>query len=295
MRHDRDRHGPVRIEIDLHDLGVELGRRAVRLADDGDMARHHGAVLDRLELCRRDVAHDEAVRSLGVEPAQARQVDLQLIEPLIGRDVERLDGERAHATVRRDAVARLEAAHRRLNIGVVDIVLDGARIEIARKLQALAQRHHCRVASAEPQAIIARHLRPAALRDDLLVTCDRGLRRLDVRGRQCRQRRLRHLYGARRRVEPLPYIVALVLLDQLLQRIIVLREGARRCGARRQARQDTAAVDPAHPKMVVFPGHVAFFGAPRDFGWPQYHANAGLSTRPDFTFVFSAGSARTSK
>ena len=175
LAHDRDRHGPVRIEVDLDDAGIELGRRPVRLADHRDVARHHDAVLDRLELRGRDVAHDEAVRLLGVERAQAREVDLELAEPLLGRNVQRLEGERARPPVGRNPVARLEAPHRGLDIGVVDVVLDRARVEIAGELEPRAQRHDRRIARAEPQPLDRRHRRPAAARHDLLVARDREL------------------------------------------------------------------------------------------------------------------------
>ena len=140
LAHDRDRHGPVRIEVDLDDARIDVGRRPVRLADHRDVARHHGAVLDRLELRGRDVADDETGGLLGVERAQPRQIGFQLAQPLVGRDVERVEGERAGPPVGRKPVARLEAPHRGLDVGIVDVVLDRGRIEIARKLQPLAQR-----------------------------------------------------------------------------------------------------------------------------------------------------------
>ena len=46
------------------------GDGAVRLAGDRGVARHHDAVLDRLELRGRNVAHDEARRPL---PEDARR------------------------------------------------------------------------------------------------------------------------------------------------------------------------------------------------------------------------------
>ena len=163
LAHDRDRHGPVRIEIDLDDARIDFGRRAVRLADDRDVARHHGAVLDRLELRRRDVAHDEALRRFGIERAQPRQIGLELARaadrPECSAPSKVSVPGRPSAE---SAMARLEAPHRRLDIGIVDVVLDRGRIEIARELQPLAQRQHGRIARAECAA--GRSAAPAASR-----------------------------------------------------------------------------------------------------------------------------------
>ena len=57
--------------VDLDDAAVDVRRRAVRLPGDRRMALHHHAVLDRFQLRRRDVAHHETGRRLGVEGAQA--------------------------------------------------------------------------------------------------------------------------------------------------------------------------------------------------------------------------------
>ena len=102
----------------------------------------------------------------------------------------------------------------------------GIGVEIAGCHQALAQRRHRRMAAAEPQAVGLRHLRPAALGDDAFELRDRLLGVLHGRRRQRRQRRLRHLDGARAGVEALAEIVALVLVDQRLERR-VLAERAR--------------------------------------------------------------------
>ena len=63
---------------------------------------------------------------------------------------------------------RLEAAHRRLDIGIVDLAHADAGVEIAAGDQPFAQRLHAGVLGAEPQPLRRRHFRPSAARDDLL-------------------------------------------------------------------------------------------------------------------------------
>src|SRR6185295_3629345 len=121
------------------------------------------------------VADHEAMARGGRERAQSHEIDLELVEPRLGRDVERREGDLARDAVARDAVTRLEAAHRRLDIGIVDLALAGARIEVARELQPRAQRNYARMADAEAQPVARRHGGPAAGRDDLLVALDRRL------------------------------------------------------------------------------------------------------------------------
>ena len=99
------------------------------------------------------------------------------------------------------------------------------------------------MAGAEPQAIVRRHLRPAALGDDLLVMRDRLLGVLHGRRRQRRQRRLRHLDGARAGIEALAEIAALVLLDQRLQRRRPAPAPPGAAAQCRKAGEDAAAVD----------------------------------------------------
>ena len=53
--------------------------------------------------------------------AQAHQIGLELGEPHGGRHVERLEGLLAQDAVDGEAVARLEAPHRGLDIGIEDV------------------------------------------------------------------------------------------------------------------------------------------------------------------------------
>ena len=96
------------------------------------------------------------------QAAQAHEIGLELGEPHVAR--ERSGGRNGppHDAVDGEAVPGLEAAHRRLDIGIEDIGVAGGGFEIAGDHQALAQRQHARMAVAEPQAVGLRHLGPAA-------------------------------------------------------------------------------------------------------------------------------------
>ncbi len=102
-----------------------------------------------------------------------------------------------------------------------------ALVEIAGDGEPLAQGHDARMAVAEPQPLDRRHRRPAAAGEDILVLPDRLRRGVGRRGRQRRQRGLRHVDGARGAVEVLAELATLILLDQRLQKL-VLAGGARR-------------------------------------------------------------------
>ena len=131
--HDRHRHGPVRIEIDLDDPAVDVGRRPVRLADHGGVARHRDAVLDRLDAarpgcCRRTKRGAEiAAHGCAAAPdwcascaSRTSAGTLSALKRLLAHDA--VDGQ---------AVARLEAAHRRLDVGIEDVGHAGVGVEIA--------------------------------------------------------------------------------------------------------------------------------------------------------------------
>ena len=151
--HDRDRHGPVRIEIDLDDLGVDVGRRPVRLAGDGGVARtatppsiasiraagmlQTTKRLPRLPLRLR--SRTRLVRSCASRTAAGTFIALQRLL--------------AHDAVDQKAMAGLEAADAGLDVGIEDVGDAGVGVEIAGHHQALAQRRHRRMAAAEPQAV----------------------------------------------------------------------------------------------------------------------------------------------
>ena len=104
----------------------------------------------------------------------------------LGRDV-----QGRHRLLRDDAglpeaVARLEALHARLDIGVEDRRHAGRLIEIAGDLEAVAQRHDGLALGADMKAGAVRHRAPAALGDDVLIGCHGGLGGGDRRGRERR-------------------------------------------------------------------------------------------------------------
>jgi hypothetical protein len=150
-------------------------------------------------------------------------------------------------------VAGLKTANRDIDVGIVDVGHTRVRIEIAGESQTLAQRNNARIARAEPQPVDLRHLRPAAARNDAFVVGDRLAGVLRGRGRQRRQRCLRHGNGARGGIEALAEITALGLVDQgLQQRILGLTE--RRRGAQRTARRCRARHEGAPAEAHGFVG-----------------------------------------
>jgi len=67
LAHDRDRRIPVGIDDDLVDLGIDHRRLAIDLAYDCGVAQHDAIVLDRLDLCRRNVdQHITAAQRAGL-------------------------------------------------------------------------------------------------------------------------------------------------------------------------------------------------------------------------------------
>ena len=194
-----------------------------------------------------NVAEHVAGAEIAAHAAQPDQVGAQLREPHRRRHVQRLERVVAHHAVDRQTMTRLEAADRRLDIGVVDVGHARIGVEIAGRDQALAQRDDRGLAAAEPQPVRFRHLRPAALGDDALEMRDRLLGVLHGRGRQRRQRRLRHLDGARAGIEPLAEVRADVLIDQRFESRVLgerprgCRGARRRGGAFRKAAQHGAA------------------------------------------------------
>ncbi len=228
LLHDRGRHRPIRIEVDLHDLAVDFRRRTVRLADHGGVARHGDAILDRLDARGRDIRQHITRAEIASQRTQARDVDLELCEPRRRRHVERGERLGADDAVDRDAMAGLEAPHRAFDVGIVHIVADRVRIDVAGGGQARAQRRHARMAVAEPQHADRRNLRPAATVDDRGIALDGLLGGLRGRGRDGRHRCFRHMDGAGRLVEVLPERPALGVADQRIQSRILGKGRARR-------------------------------------------------------------------
>ena len=109
------------------------------------MTQHDAIVLDGLDLCGRDVDHHVAVAEEAGHRAQPDQIGLELAEPDLRGDVHRGIAVLAHDAVGRQAVARLEALDRGVDIGVEGWRDAGARRQVARNHQPLAQRLDVRI------------------------------------------------------------------------------------------------------------------------------------------------------
>ena len=91
-------------------------------------------------------------------------------------------------------------------------------LEVARRDQTLAQRDDAAVPMTHTQPLHLRHRRPAAARSAMRFILRGGpFGRLRGRGRQRRQRRLRHHDGAGGGIKSLTEIAVLVFPDQRLQ------------------------------------------------------------------------------
>ena len=126
----------------------------------------------------RNVADDVTRTEIAGQRFQPLDIHLELAAPCRRRDVHRVEGRLVHDAVDRQAVTRLEAAHRLLEIGIIDVVLDraGMGIEIARDREPLTQFAHARMMGTEPQFQNFRHFRPASTGNDAVVDLDRAPR-----------------------------------------------------------------------------------------------------------------------
>ena len=234
---DRRRHRPVGMEIDLGDLGIDDRRGPRDLADHGRMPLHHDAVLDHLDRCRRDVDHHVAFgQRLGRQHLEARQVGRELLQAHLRRHVERLIGRIADDAVGLDAVARLEAPDRRIDVGIEDVGIVGCRRlrQVAGNRQALAQHHDGGIGHAELQPLVCGHHRPAAMGNDIGIFGDRRLHGADDLRRQRRDRGA-HVGGAHRgRVEAVRPFRAAALLQHLVDRVLGVGWILRECRQRGQ-------------------------------------------------------------
>ena len=118
LLHDRERHRPGRIEVDGSELGRERRRRPVGLADDGGVAPHHAAVLDRLGDRSGDV-HDHVALAEGeIHVGEPVERGRELAQAPRHRDVKRRKRALPDGAGLFEAVARLEAPDRGGEIGV---------------------------------------------------------------------------------------------------------------------------------------------------------------------------------
>jgi hypothetical protein len=118
---------------------------------------------------------------------QTSDVGFELRKPDVGRNVQCIEGLLANDAIDSDAVPRLEAAHRSVDVGIEHVLIAAGRAEIAGNGKTAAQRRHARMFVAEPQPIRRRHRRPSALRDDVLISADGGFSCLHRAGRERRQ------------------------------------------------------------------------------------------------------------
>jgi hypothetical protein len=172
---------------------------------------------------------------IGGERLEPLDIDLELIAPRRRRHVERSERRLAHDAVDVEAVTRLKPPYRLLDIGIVNIVANRARIEIAGRRKPTAQIGYARMPIAQPQFIYLRHGRPAAARDDPVIGLHRV--RCGFRGR-CRKRRRggpRHVNGARGLVEALAELAVVGLADQGIERLVFGQRPADNRACRRRA------------------------------------------------------------
>ena len=220
LAHDRDRHRPERIEIDLHNLAVDVGRRPIGLADDRGVARNRNVVFDALDARRWNIDHHIARSEIGRQCLQPLDIDLELTEPCCRRHVQCRECRCAHHAIDGKAVACLEPAHRFFDIGVVNVVggRDSVRIDITGRRKPRAQIDHARMAIADAQFIDRRHDRPAAARHDAVVNLNGLFGELRGRGRKRRRGGLRHADGAGGLIEILSELAVLAVTHQGVER-----------------------------------------------------------------------------
>ena len=110
---DRGRDRPGRVEVDDLDMGRDLGRRMLGIADDRDIAVNDAAVLDRLDRGRGQVDDDIAIVEGKIEPGQTIGAGGKLVEAHRRRNVDRFQRRAGDDAGLTQSHARLEALHRR--------------------------------------------------------------------------------------------------------------------------------------------------------------------------------------
>ena len=93
--------------------------------------RPHDTVLDRLDRLGRDVGHHEPIAEIAGEGLEPHEVDLELVEPHVGRDVHRGERLGADHAVLDQAMTRLEMLDAGIDVGIEDRRGAGGAIEIA--------------------------------------------------------------------------------------------------------------------------------------------------------------------
>ena len=116
-------HRPVGVELHLVDLGVEDRRGAIDLADHGGVALHDLRALDRLDRGGRNVDDHIAIGQRRRPLLDAHGVEAELVQPVLGRHRQRVEGRLIDLAVDDEAVAGLEQAHGGIEL-VVELVVD---------------------------------------------------------------------------------------------------------------------------------------------------------------------------
>ena len=217
-------------------MGLHDRRLAVDLADAGGVMRIDDAVLHGLDRGGGDVDHDEALAEIARIGFEPDDVGLELLQPRLSRHVELGEHRLVDGAGLGEAVARLEALHRRLDERVVDRAVAGDRIEVARHDEALAQRLHPRALRTDLQVGPGGDLTPAALGDEVLILLDRRLGRRHGGGREDRRRFAPDRHFRRRFVALGPFRLIAVLRRR--RKRGEARKGE--CGKSGRAKKDAA-------------------------------------------------------
>ena len=179
------------------------------------------AILDGFDARRRNVHNNEARPEIGGQGLEPLDIDLELVAPRRRRHVHLSERHLAQNAIDGKPVAGLKAAHRLLDIGIVDVVADRVRIEVAGDLKPRPQIDHAGVPGAEPQFIDLGHFRPAAARNNVVIGLDGNFGELFGRRRQRRRGRLGHMDGARGLVEGLAELAPVSVVNERIERLVV--------------------------------------------------------------------------
>ncbi len=109
---DRHRHGPGRIDVDRHDLGLHLRRMMLHVADDRRVAAYDEVVLHRVDGGRGDIDDDVARAEGKIDAGETLGARGELAEAHGGGNVERAQGGAGDGAGLTQAHAELKALHR---------------------------------------------------------------------------------------------------------------------------------------------------------------------------------------
>jgi hypothetical protein len=172
---NRRRNRPRRIEDHVVDRRLEDRRLPVRLPDLDATPPEDVAVAVVRSLEPRDVHEDEVVGVDFVQrPPRPLEVDADLADSGFDRDVQLRERPRSDASVRGQAVPRLEGAHGVGERLVEGPIVQGLAGEIARGREAAPQDRDPGVGDSGLQARARRNRGPASARRDPAILGERG-------------------------------------------------------------------------------------------------------------------------